>query len=107
MWDIRLGYHTHSRPEEPLHGCKAALIVVSPSDHDLGIGDIFLVVEVRYTDRGDCGDNSGTPSLTGRTGIRLDFGGCAIPSGYGRARCRAASVSTRRTISRANRSKSA
>ncbi len=70
-WDIRLGHNTHSHPEQVLQGCEATLTVGSPSDHDLGIGDIFLVVEARYTDHGGAG---GAPPLTGRTGIRLDFG---------------------------------
>jgi len=66
-WDVRLGHNAHSHPQRVFNGCEALFRVEVPADHGTA-SDLFLVVELRYEDKG--GPNGERP-LTGLASIRL------------------------------------
>lgn len=68
FWDVRLGHNAHAHPQRIFQGCEALFRVDVPADHGTA-SDLFLVIELRYEDRG--GPNGERP-LTGLATLRLD-----------------------------------
>lgn len=68
LWDVRLGHNAHAHPNGVMFGCTPTLDVAIPTNHG-DATNLFLAVELTYTDQGGPG---GEPPITGRTGIRID-----------------------------------
>lgn len=67
-WDIRLGHNAHTHPIGVQLGCTATINATVPPNHG-GATNLFLAVELSYTDGGGPG---GEPPITGRDGIRIN-----------------------------------
>ena len=68
FWDVRLGHNAHAHPQRVFQGCEALFRVDVPADHGTA-SELFLVIELRYQDKGG---PSGERPLTGLATLRLD-----------------------------------
>ncbi|MEW6272699.1 MAG: ThuA domain-containing protein [Thermodesulfobacteriota bacterium] len=68
LWSVYLGHNAHAHPHQVFFRCEARFQATIPDDHATA-GELFLLVELTYEDRG--GPN-GERSQTGAASVRLD-----------------------------------